>query len=114
MLGRSCERRNARFGPGGREISRCPRGFSEDAVRALLHRSRFPVEIGDIMIEEEDTEAAEAAYWQALGVDAPSTIGQTKLAAALRLQGKSPTRSWSSQKHDASMRPTRARTATRA
>src|SRR6185503_927596 len=44
--------------------------------------------IGDILVESEEVEAAEETYRRGLDADAPSPIGRTKLAAALRLQGK--------------------------
>jgi tetratricopeptide (TPR) repeat protein len=43
---------------------------------------------GDLYVEVEDPENAEAAYRGALAADGPSSIGRTKLAAALRYQGK--------------------------
>lgn len=45
---------------------------------------------GDLRIEAEQPEAAEAEYRKALEGDAPSSAGRTKLAAALRFQGKLP------------------------
>ena len=43
---------------------------------------------GDVLIEAEEAAGAEAAYRQGLAADGPSSIGRTKLAAALRLQGR--------------------------
>jgi tetratricopeptide (TPR) repeat protein len=43
---------------------------------------------GDLYVEVEDAENAEAAYRSALAADGPSSAGRTKLAAALRYQGK--------------------------
>ena len=46
--------------------------------------------IGDMLVESAEVEAAEETYRRGLDADAPSPIGRTKLAAALRLQGKMP------------------------
>ena len=61
------------------------------AVRALAlspDASELHYLIGDILVESEEVEAAEETYRRGLDADAPSPIGRTKLAAALRLQGK--------------------------
>jgi tetratricopeptide (TPR) repeat protein len=44
--------------------------------------------MGDVLVEAEQVETAEAEYRRALTAAAPSSIGRTKLAAALRLQGE--------------------------
>ena len=44
--------------------------------------------MGDLLIEAAQPAAAEAAYRKALGDGGPSIAGRTKLAAALRYQGK--------------------------
>jgi tetratricopeptide (TPR) repeat protein len=44
--------------------------------------------MGDVLVELEQLPAADAEYRRALSADAPSSVGRTKLAAALRLQGK--------------------------
>jgi tetratricopeptide (TPR) repeat protein len=44
--------------------------------------------LGDMLVEAEEGAAAEAAYRRGLDADGPSSIGRTKLAAALRLQGR--------------------------
>ena len=43
--------------------------------------------MGDVLLDAQQPEAAEAEYRKALAVDTDSTAGHTKLAEALRLQG---------------------------
>ena len=44
--------------------------------------------MGDVLVESEELPAADAEYRRALSADAPSSVGRTKLAAVLRLQGR--------------------------
>jgi len=70
---------------GGEELAR---QLADRALALAPDRPEVHYLIGDILIETQDVEAAEAAYREGLAVDALSTTGRTKLAAALRLQGE--------------------------
>jgi tetratricopeptide (TPR) repeat protein len=77
---------------GGRASSEAGRDRAAqfaDAALALVSGSPDALYLrGDLYVEVEDPENAEAAYRAALAADVPSSVGRTKLAAALRYQGK--------------------------
>jgi tetratricopeptide (TPR) repeat protein len=64
-----------------RELADLAMAFSPDGPEAHYL-------MGDVLVESEQLQAADAEYRRALGADAPSSAGRTKLAAALRLQGR--------------------------
>ena len=71
--------------PGGHERAR---RLADTALTRSPEAPQVHYLIGDLMVDLEQPEDAEAAYRRALAADAPSSIGRTKLAAALRLQGE--------------------------
>jgi tetratricopeptide (TPR) repeat protein len=76
---------------GGRVSSQAGRELAARLAEAAVALAPGSPDVlylrGDLHVEAEDPENAEAAYRGALAADAPSSAGRTKLAAALRYQG---------------------------
>jgi tetratricopeptide (TPR) repeat protein len=71
--------------PEGRERAR---QFAQAALALSADSPDAHHLIGDLWIETEQLVEAEAAYRKGLQADSQSAVGRTKLAAALRLQGR--------------------------
>ncbi|HEX4997189.1 MAG TPA: tetratricopeptide repeat protein [Terriglobia bacterium] len=73
--------------PQGRERAR---RAAEEAVAIAPDSPEAHYAMGDVLMEEDQPEVAEAEYRKALGADSASASGHLKRANALRLEGKLP------------------------